>query len=94
MTYDINDETYSSAQVFVQYIPTNRSEPIPVIGSLRDPNIPYYDVYSFNTIVTMLNNCLNEAFARLVLDTGFSGLTYLHKIALILNGITTHKNLS
>ena len=62
MTYDINDQTYSSGQVFVEYIPTNRSEPIPVIGSLRDTNIPYYYVYSFNAIVTMLNNCLDEKF--------------------------------
>ena len=75
MNYDFNDETYSSGQTFVTYIPTNRSEPIPVIGSLRDTNIPYYYVYSFNTIVTMLNNCLNEAFERLILDTGFSGVT-------------------
>ena len=75
MNYDFNDETYSSTQVFVTYIPTNRNEPIPVIGSLRDTNIPYYYVYSFNTIVTMLNNCLNEAFERLILDTGFSGVT-------------------
>ena len=74
MTYDIYDETFSSGQAYVEYIPTNRSEPIPVIGTIRDTNIPYYYVYSFNTIVTMLNNCLSSAFQRLANDTGFSGI--------------------
>ena len=64
--------TYSSGQVFVEYIPTNRSEPIPVIGSLKDTIIPYYYVYSFNTIVTMLNNCLITAFQRLRADVEYS----------------------
>ena len=64
--------TYSSGQVFVEYIPTNLSEPIPVIGSLRDTIIPYYYVYSFNTIVRMLNNCLNQAFQRLSADVEYS----------------------
>ena len=67
--------TYSSGQVFVEYIPTNRSEPIPIIGSLRDTIIPYYYVYSFNTIVTMLNNCLNTAFQRLSADVEYSSKT-------------------
>ena len=67
--------TYSSGQVFVEYIPTNRSEPIPVIGSLRDTIIPYYYVYSFNTIVTMLNNCLITAFQRLNADVEYSSKT-------------------
>lgn len=64
--------TYSSGQVFVEYIPTNLSEPIPVIGALRDTIIPYYYVYSFNTIVTMLNNCLSTAFQRLSADVEYS----------------------
>ena len=74
MTYTINGEINSSGQVFVEYIPTNLNQKLPSIKSLEDTHIPYYYVYSFNTIVTMLNNCLNEAFQRLSNATGFNGI--------------------
>ena len=74
MTYTIDGETNSSGQVFVEYIPTNLNQKLPSIKSLEDTHIPYYYVYSFNTIVTMLNNCLNEAFQRLSNATGFNGI--------------------
>ena len=74
MTYTINGEINSSGQVFVEYIPTNLNQQLPSIKSLEDTHIPYYYVYSFNTIVTMLNNCLNEAFQRLSNATGFNGI--------------------
>ena len=74
MTYTIDGEINSSGQVFAEYIPTNLNEKVPSIKSLEDTHIPYYYVYSFNTIVTMLNNCLNEAFQRLSNATGFNGI--------------------
>ena len=74
MTYTIDGEINSSGQVSVEYIPTNLNQQLPSIKSLEDTHIPYYYVYSFNTIVTMLNNCLNEAFQRLSNATGFNGI--------------------
>ena len=74
MTYTIDGDINSSGQVFVEYIPTNLNEAIPSIKSLEDTHIPYYYVYSFNTIVTMLNNCLNEAFQRLNNAANFNGI--------------------
>ena len=66
ITYDVDNHdmstTYSSGQTFVEYIPTNLNEPIPKPTSTNDLYIPYYYVYSFDTIADMLNNALTEAF--------------------------------
>ena len=67
ITYDAHHDTsdstiYSSGQTFVEYIPTNLNEPIPKPTSTNDLYVPYYYVYSFDTITDMLNNALTEAF--------------------------------
>ena len=73
--YNIDDETYSSGEVFCNHIPTNLNLPIPNLTNSTDIRGPYYYVYSFNTIVEMLNNALTEAFAELVVIAGNSGVT-------------------
>ena len=68
------DETYRSGQVFLQHIPTNLNEAVPNLNTTKDTRTPYYYVYSFNTIVEMLNNALVEAFNELTADAGFNGV--------------------
>ena len=78
ITYDVNNHdmntTYSSGQTFVEYIPTNLNEPVPKPTSTNDLYIPYYYVYSFDTIADMLNNALTEAFQRLGNDLSRIGI--------------------
>lgn len=75
LTYNYDGEIYSGGQVFLQYIPSNLNEPIPNPQTNEEVHIPYYYVYSFNTIVEMLNVCLAEAFQRLSNDLAFNGIT-------------------
>jgi hypothetical protein len=74
LTYDFNGSNYSSEQVFVIYIPTDLSAPIPLATSKEETHIPYYYIKSFNTIVEMFNNCLAEAFQRLNNSCSFFGV--------------------
>ncbi len=73
-TYTYDGEINSSGETYMSYIPTNRGEPIPSPSSLEDVNIPYYYVYSYQTIIDMLNNALIEAYSRLQNICGFHGI--------------------
>lgn len=74
MTYNYDGEIYYGGQTFVLYIPTNLSESIPNPQTNDDLVIPYYYVYSFNTIIDMLNNGLADAFQKLGNDLAFQGI--------------------
>jgi hypothetical protein len=74
MTYTFNNETYSSGQTFVEYIPTNMDEKTPAPSTNEELHIPYYYVHSFDTIVEMFNVGLADAFQRLSNDCAFSGI--------------------
>jgi len=75
MTYNFNGEDNSSGQVYIIHIPTNIAEPIPTLKTLEDVyNSDYYYVYSYNTIVDMLNKCLIDAFQQLLNVANFNGI--------------------
>ena len=74
LTYNYEGQVFSGNQIYMQYIPTNRSEPIPSPNTLEDVHIPYYYVYSYQTIVDMMNNTLIEAFQGLKNDVGLYGI--------------------
>ena len=97
ITYDVDNHdmstTYSSGQTFVEYIPTNLNEPIPKPTSTNDLYIPYYYVYSFDTIADMLNNALTEAFQFLGRELIRQGRSTPTQNAPFLNGIPMHLNL-
>lgn len=73
--YNIDDETYTSAQTFCSHIPANLNLPIPNLTNSTDVRSPYYYVYSFNTIVEMFNDALAQAFTTLTEVAGFAGVT-------------------
>lgn len=74
MTYNYDGEIYYGGQTFVLYIPTNLSESVPNPQTNDDLVIPYYYVYSFNTIIDMLNIGLADAFQKLGNDLAFQGI--------------------
>ena len=58
-------ETYSSGQVFLNHIPTNLNEAVPNPQTNEEVHIPYYYIYSFHTVVEMMNIALANAFQQL-----------------------------
>jgi len=75
MTYTYDGQIYYGGQTFVLYIPTNKNEPTPNPQSNDELVIPYYYVYSFNTIIDMLNIGLADAMQKLGNDLAFNGIT-------------------
>lgn len=65
----------SSSQRFVFYQCENSHQPPSMpIGSGQNYNLPYYYISSFDNIIDMFNNCLDDAFSLLSINVGHSGL--------------------
>jgi hypothetical protein len=67
-SFTLKYKTYE-AQTFVIYIPENEYSTLPQAPTIsQDLNNEYYFLYSFSTVIDLLNNCLSSCFDDLKAD--------------------------